>query len=137
MAELLVDAGITIITSVPIDRKFPPVGLLDQKGVSVAVGCDNIFDVWLPFGNGDILERAGRLAEVSGWVDERALAKTLSYITGGQTPLNYQGEQIWSRVGDDASLVVVEAPCSAEAVARRSKRIATMYQGEVVAGSCK
>jgi len=134
MAEILADAGITIITSVPIDWKFPPVGLLDQKGVSVAVACDNIFDVWSPFGNGDILERAGRLAEVSGWVDERALAKTLSYITGGETPLNYQGEQIWPRVGDEASLVVVEASCSAEAIARRSKRIATMYQGKVVAG---
>ncbi|WP_342193868.1 hypothetical protein [Paenibacillus uliginis] len=107
---------------------------MDQKGVSVAVGCDNIFNVWSPFGNGDILERAGRLAEVSGWVDERAFAKTLSYITNGQTTLNYQGEQIWPRVGDEASLVVVEASCSAEAVARRSKRIATMYQGEVVAG---
>ncbi|AZS13902.1 amidohydrolase [Paenibacillus lutimineralis] len=134
MAEILADAGISIITSVPIDRKFPPVGLLDQKGVSVAVACDNIFDVWSPFGNGDILERAGRLAEVSGWVDERALAKTLSYITGGKTPLNYQGEQVWPRVGDEASLVVATASCSAEAVARRSKRIATMYQGEVVSG---
>jgi len=59
MAEILEDAGITIITSVPLGRKFPPVGLLHRKGVSVAVGCDNIFDVWSPFGNGDVLERGG------------------------------------------------------------------------------
>lgn len=135
MAELLADAGITIITSVPIGRKFPPVGLLHKKGVSVAVGCDNIFDVWSPFGNGDILERAGRLAEVSRWVDERSLAQTLYFITGGQTPLNPEGEQIWPRVGDEANLVFVEASCSAEAIARRARRAATMFKGEIVSGS--
>jgi len=135
VGERLADAGISIVTSVPINRKFPPVGLLQRKGVAVAVGCDNIFDVWSPFGNGDILERAGRLAEVSGWGNERALARTLQFITGGKTPLNEAGEQVWPKVGDTANFVLVEASCSAEAIARRSKRIATMFQGHVVSGS--
>lgn len=135
MGDLLADAGVAIITSVPIGRKFPPVGLLHERGVEVAVGCDNIFDVWSPFGNGDVLERVGRLAEISGWVDERALAQALQYITGGTTPLNHAGEQVWPQVGDVASIVFVEASCSAEAVARRSKRMATMFQGNIVSGS--
>ncbi|WP_042225342.1 amidohydrolase [Oceanobacillus manasiensis] len=135
IAELLADAGITIITSVPINRQFPPVGLLREKGTSVAVGCDNIFDVWSPFGNGDVLERASRLAEVSGWVDERSLAQTLSFITDGKTPLNHQGEQAWPNIGDDASIILVDATCSAEAIARRSRRVLTMYKGEIVSGS--
>ncbi|YCA45146.1 amidohydrolase [Bacillus sp. JZ8] len=135
IAELLADARITIITSVPIDRKFPPVGLLRKKGVSVAVGCDNIFDVWSPFGNGDILERAGRLAEVSNWVDEQSLAQTLSYITDGKVPLDPEGKQVWPQVGDDANIVFIEASCSAEAIARRSKRVATMFKGDIVSGS--
>jgi cytosine/adenosine deaminase-related metal-dependent hydrolase len=135
MGDLLADAGVAIITSVPIGRKFPPVGLLHESGVEVFVGCDNIFDVWSPFGNGDVLERAGRLAEISGWVDERALAQALQYITGGTTPLNHDGEQVWPQVGDVASIVFVEASCSAEAVARRSKRVATMFHGNIVSGS--
>ncbi|WP_188734325.1 amidohydrolase [Oceanobacillus neutriphilus] len=135
MAELLVDAGITIISSVPIDRKFPPMGLLREKGVPVAVGCDNIFDVWSPFGNGDILERAGRLAEISKWVDERSLAQALHYITGGKTPLNQEGKQVWPKAGDEANIVLVEASCSAEAVARRAKRAATMFRGKIVSSS--
>lgn len=135
MAELLADAGITIISSVPIDRKFPPMGLLREKGVPVAVGCDNIFDVWSPFGNGDVLERVGRLAEISGWVDEQSLAQTLHYITGGNTPLNSKGELNWPNVGDEANIVFVDASCSAEAVARRSKRAATLFKGEFVSGS--
>ncbi|MGE8207361.1 amidohydrolase [Heyndrickxia sp. NPDC080065] len=135
MAEVLADAGITIITSAPLGRKFPPVGLLHRKGVSVAVGCDNIFDVWSPFGNGDILERAGRLAEVSGWRDERSLAQTLHFITDGKTPLNSEGKPVWPQMGDEATIVLVEASCSAEAIARRSKRVATMFKGDIVSGS--
>lgn len=135
MAELLADAGISIITSVPIDRSFPPVGLLHNKGVDVALGCDNIFDVWSPFGNGDILERAGRLAEFSRWIDEQSLAQTLGFITGGKTPLNHEGKQVWPQVGDDANIVFVKASCSAEAIARRAERAATMYKGKIVAGS--
>lgn len=135
MGEMLADAGVAIISSVPIGRNMPPVGLLHECGVEVAVGCDNIFDVWSPFGNGDVLERAGRLAEVSRWVDERSLARTLQYITGGMTPLGPDGEQIWPQVGDAASIVFVEASCSAEAIARRSKRVATMFKGSIVSGS--
>ncbi|MDZ5610325.1 amidohydrolase family protein, partial [Bacillus pseudomycoides] len=135
MAELLADAGISIITSVPNDRSFPPVGLLHNKGVDVALGCDNIFDVWSPFGNGDILERAGRLAEFSRWIDEQSLAQTLGFITGGKTPLNHEGKQVWPQVGDDANIVFVKASCSAEAIARRAERAATMYKGKIVAGS--
>lgn len=135
MGELLADAGISIITSVPINRKFPPVGLLHRKGVTVAVGCDNILDVWSPFGNGDILARVGRLAEISEWVDERALAQTLQFITDGKTPLSVDGDRVWPKVGDEASMVLVEASCSAEAVARNPKRVATMFRGEIVSGS--
>lgn len=135
MAEQLADSGITIITSVPLGRKFPPVGLLHKKDFSVAVGCDNIFDVWSPFGNGDILERAGRLAEISRWIDEQSLAQTIYFITGGKTPLNSEGKQVWPQVGDEASVVLVEASCSAETIARRSKRVATMFKGEIVSGS--
>lgn len=135
MAALLAEAGIAIITSVPMGRKFPPVRLLHDHGVSVAVGCDNVYDIWSPFGNGDILERAGRLAEISHWVDERSLGQTLGYISEGRTPLDQTGVQVWPRIGDEANLVLVEASCSAEAVARRARRAATLYQGNVVAGA--
>ncbi|KGR81977.1 deaminase [Lysinibacillus odysseyi 34hs-1 = NBRC 100172] len=135
MADLLADAGITIISSIPINRKFPPMGLLRKHGVPVAVGCDNIFDVWSPFGNGDILERVGRLAEISHWVDERSLSQALYYITGGKTTLDQEGRQVWPKIGDEANLVLVEASCSAEAVARRSRRAATIFNGELTSGS--
>ncbi|WP_035351646.1 amidohydrolase [Fictibacillus gelatini] len=134
VADMLAEVGISIITSVPIDGPMPNIELLRKKGVNVAVGCDNIFDSWSPFGNGDILERASRLAERFNWVDERSLAQTLGFITGGKTPLDKEGKRIWPAIGDEASMVFVEASCSAEAVARRSKRQAVMYKGKIVSG---
>lgn len=134
MAQMLSDLGISIITSVPIGRTIPPVNFLHNKGVQVAVACDNIFDSWSPFGNGDILERASRLAELTGRSTEQKLAETLGFITGGITPLNINGQQAWPKVGDDASIVFTEASCSAEAIARRSNRPAVMYRGKLVSG---
>ncbi|UVI32929.1 amidohydrolase [Paenibacillus spongiae] len=135
IAEMLAELGITVITSVPLSRTMPPVNFLHAKQVPVAVGCDNIFDSWSPFGNGDILERAGRLAERFGRSTEQALAETLGFITGGITTMDQDGKRIWPKIGDEASMVFAEASCSAEAVARRAKRPAVMYKGNIVAGS--
>ncbi|GGE68515.1 amidohydrolase [Priestia taiwanensis] len=135
MAHMLAELDITIITSVPLNGSVPPVNFLHAKQVQVAAACDNIFDSWSPFGNGDILERAGRLAERFGRKTERELAETLGFITGGVTPLDKDGNQIWPKVGDEANIVFVEASCSAEAIARRAKRPVVMYKGKIVAGS--
>lgn len=135
MANLLRDSGISIVTSVPINRQMPPVPLLNERGIEVAVGNDNIFDLWSPLGNGDILERAGRLAERFKWIDEVSLSQTLKFITEGKTPLDENGNQIWPKAGDSASMVLLDASCSAEAIARRAERRAVLYKGNVVAGS--
>ncbi|MED1723415.1 amidohydrolase [Brevibacillus parabrevis] len=133
MATILREAGITIISSVPFSRAIPPVSLLHQNGVDVALGCDNIFDTWQPYGNGDVLERLWRLAERNRWLDELALSQSLRFITGGKTTLDANGTQLWPAVGEEASLVLVEASCSAEAIARRADRQAVFFKGSQVA----
>jgi cytosine/adenosine deaminase-related metal-dependent hydrolase len=135
LADMLADAGISIVTSVPINRNMPPVDLLNERGVGVSVGNDNIFDVWSPLGTGDILERAGRLAERFKWIDEVSLSQSLKYITGGITPLDVSGNQVWPKVGDAANLVLTPASCSAEAIARRTERKAVIYKGNIVYGT--
>lgn len=133
MAYILKDAGISIITSLPIGRGVP-VDLLDECGVDVAVGNDNIFDSWWPTGNGDILERAGRLLEKYRWTNEVALSQALRFITGGITPLNREGIQAWPKPGVEANMILVDSSCSAETIARRSERKAVFYKGNIVAG---
>ncbi|WP_442951680.1 amidohydrolase [Paenibacillus sp. GYB003] len=133
VADMLAALRISVITSVPVGRSMPPVNLLHAKGLRVAAGCDNIFDSWSPFGSGDLLERAGRLAERFGRRSEKQLAETLGFITDGKTPLR-EGRRVWPSVGDEANIVFVDAGCTAEAVARRASRQAVMHRGKLVAG---
>ncbi|MDR9856276.1 amidohydrolase [Paenibacillus sp. VCA1] len=133
-AERLARLGISIASSVPLGRTIP-IPLLHEQGVKVWLGDDSITDHWSPFGRGDMLEKAGNLAERFHLVDEVELGQTLGYITGGITPLNRGGEQTWPRVGDEASVVFVDASCSAEAVARRAQRVAVFFKGRLAAGA--
>ncbi|MBC2327928.1 amidohydrolase family protein [Listeria booriae] len=125
---------VAIVTSVPIGGQMPPINDLEEAGVTVHVGCDNVYDCWSPYGNADLLERVGRLGEITGRVTEDRLAQTLGLITNGVTPLDRKGNQVWPKVGDDANFVLVDASCTAELVARRSTRKTTIFRGNVVAG---
>ncbi|WP_316570711.1 amidohydrolase [Neobacillus sp. YIM B06451] len=135
MAQILRDAGISIVTSLPGGRSIPPVDLLTEWGVNIAIGNDNIYDSWWPTGNGDVLERAGRLLERYRWTDEVSLGQSLKYITGGITPLDREGNQTWPKPGDTANMILVDASCSAEVMARRSARKAVFYKGNIVSGA--
>lgn len=135
LAERFAALGITVTSTVPTGAITMPIPMLNEKGVKVELGNDSITDHWSPFGIGDNLELVGRLAEVYRYIDEFPLSQSLGYITGGRTPLDRDGNRVWPAVGDEASVVFVHASCAAEAVARRSKRQAVMYQGSIVSGS--
>ncbi|MDQ1003395.1 cytosine/adenosine deaminase-related metal-dependent hydrolase [Neobacillus niacini] len=137
MAGILREAGISIVTSLPIGRNIPPVNLLTENGVEVAIGNDNIYDSWWPTGNGDIVERTGRLIERYRWTNELALSQSLKYITGGISPLDANGSQVWPKPGDRANMILVNSSCSAEFIARRAPRKAVFYKGNIVSGSIK
>ncbi|WP_163100568.1 amidohydrolase [Peribacillus alkalitolerans] len=135
LAETLREVGMSIMSTIPINRNIPPVELLDQKGVAVYLGCDGFYDSWSPFGNGDVLEKSNRYCDRFNRKDEKTLAHSLKWATGGITPLNEQGEVVWPLEGHEANIVLVEAACSAEAVARLPKRETVIFRGKVVAGS--
>ncbi|EKS8365735.1 amidohydrolase family protein, partial [Bacillus cereus] len=104
------------------------------KGVKVSLGNDSITDHWSPFGTGDMLQKANRLAERFGWSDERSLGKALRFITGGKETLNNEGKRVWPNVGDEASFVLTNATCAAEAVARQTEKRLVVYKGNIVVG---
>ncbi len=135
VAERLAALKIDITSTVPIGKQVIPIPLLDKKGVKVSLGNDSITDHWSPFGTGDMLQKANRLAERFGWSDERSLGKALRFITGGKETLNNEGERVWPNVGDEASFVLTNATCSAEAVARQTEKRVVMYKGNVVIGN--
>ncbi|MGG7622055.1 amidohydrolase [Bacillus coreaensis] len=131
MADRFVELGVSMKSTAAMQRMLP-FPLLKRKGVGVALGCDSMFDSWGSFGNADILERVSRLAEYYRWSDERSLAETLAYITQGLIPLNEKGEQMWPKSGDDANMVLVDASCSAELIARRCPVAFTVHRGKMI-----
>ncbi|GHI00580.1 amidohydrolase [Neobacillus kokaensis] len=134
IADKLSAMGMSIMSTIPINRTFPPIDLLDQKGVNVFLGCDGFYDSWGPYGTGDVLEKVTRYGELYRKSDEISLAQSLKWATGGPIPLTKDGDAAWPLEGDEASLVLVNAYCSAEAVARTPKREAVIYKGKVVSG---
>lgn len=48
--------------------------------MKVSLGNDSITDHWSPFGTGDMLQKANRLAERFGWSDERSLEKHFALL---------------------------------------------------------
>jgi cytosine/adenosine deaminase-related metal-dependent hydrolase len=135
MASRMASLGMSVASTVPIGKTVMPLPMLQRVGVNVKLATDSLTDHWSPFGSGDMLEKAGRFAELYGYSDELSLSQSLAYVTGGVTPLNAAGEKVWPKAGDVASFVLVQASCAAEAVARRSDRKAVWYQGQVVSGT--
>ncbi|MEH7307462.1 amidohydrolase [Neobacillus drentensis] len=134
IADKLSKLGMSIMSTIPITRTLPPIDLLDRKGVNVYLGCDGFYDSWGPYGTGDVLEKVTRYGELYRKSDERSLAQSLKFATGGPTPLTKEGEVAWPIEGDEANLILVHASCSAEAVARTPKREAVIFKGKVVSG---
>ncbi|WP_078410046.1 amidohydrolase family protein [Priestia abyssalis] len=126
IAAILKDQEIDVTTTIPVNRPTIPVPQLDQFGIPVSVGHDSITDHWSPFGTGNTIQKLGMLAERFRMIDEYSLSSALKYATGGITPLNEKGEQVWPKVGDDATMMLVNATCSAEAIARRAT-VETLY----------
>ncbi|WP_231891446.1 amidohydrolase family protein [Paenibacillus swuensis] len=117
------EAGVTILSSVPTDRPMPSADALARAGVTFRLGTDNINDAWSPYGNGDMLQRASRLAEKSGWVTDEQLISTYALATERSlTPL----------VGEEASFMLVDALNVQHAMASAPRREAVFSKGHLV-----
>ncbi|WP_217586198.1 amidohydrolase [Lentibacillus saliphilus] len=132
MMTILRDAGIDVTTTVPIDRPTIPIPRLDANGITVSVGHDSLTDHWSPFGTGNTVEKLSVLAERFKMIDEKSLGQVWKYASGGLTPLNEAGEQVWPAVGDQANIVLVDAVSSAEVVARRKAIVHTISNGNKI-----
>ncbi len=132
IAAILREQEIDVTTTVPINRPTIPIPTLDKLGVPVSVGHDSITDHWSPFGTGNTIQKLSILAERFRMMDEYSLTRALKYGTGGITPLNEKGERVWPKVGDEATMILVQASCSAEAMARRVAIKSVFFKGKKV-----
>ncbi|WP_431022521.1 amidohydrolase family protein [Erwinia rhapontici] len=131
-AQRLAAQQISIASTVPIGTLHMPLKQLQDNGVFVMTGTDSVIDHWSPYGLGDMLEKANLYAQLYVRPGELALSRALAIATGNRLPLNDKGERVWPVEQDEASFVLVDASCSAEAVARISPRTATFHKGSLV-----
>lgn len=134
-AQRLAAQQISIASTVPIGTLHMPLKQLQDNGVFVMTGTDSVIDHWSPYGLGDMLEKANLYAQLYVRPGELSLSRALAIATGNRLPLNDKGERVWPVEQDEASFVLVDASCSAEAVARISPRTATFHQGNLVWGT--
>lgn len=136
--EALAEAQIGITTTVPIGYNVMPIPKLVEHGIPVMAGTDCVTDHWQPFGTGSMLDKAKTMAELYRYNHEFGLSRCLGIGTKGVTPLDNEGNQVWPKVGDEASFNLMAASCSAEAVARLSPVKQLYHKGNLVfeSGGC-
>jgi cytosine/adenosine deaminase-related metal-dependent hydrolase len=132
ICDSMKELGVELSTTSPIDTSCPPVTFISDYGVKVNIINDNINDHWSPFGSGDLLERLSRMCEKFGVIEEYNLNRYLKLITNGKSILDKDGNILWPKSNDKADMVFCDASCSAEAIARISKRNAVMKNGKFI-----
>lgn len=132
LVSALAEAKIDVTTTVPINRPTIPIPYLHENGVSVSIGHDSLTDHWSPFGTGDTIEKLNLLAQRFKYIDEYSLNRCWKYASGGIMPLSDKGEVVWPQKGDLANILLLDAECSAHAIARRRPITHVVSQGNVV-----
>jgi len=131
-AENLANAHVGIISTVPFGSTIMPIPMLYKYGVDVRTGNDSIIDHWNTFGSGSVLQKSNLMAQLYGFVTEFDLSRCLKLATHNILPLDDQGKMQWPQVDDPADIILVDASCSAEAVARISPIKSLIHQGNIV-----
>lgn len=132
LIDALAELDIAIMTTGPASRPAPPVKRLMERGVRVCSGSDGIRDLWSPYGNGDMLERAMFVGLRNNFRRDHEVRMAFDVVTrGGADVLRL--ERYGVAVGNWADLLIVPGAGIAEAVVTRSARRRVIKRGRVVA----
>ena len=132
MLDDLAAAGIALMTTAPSGWPAPPVKRAHAAGITICSGSDGIRDLWHPYGNADMLDRARHVGQRNGLDKDHEVELALAICTDGGAKVmalpNYGLE-----VGNDADLVLVQARNVPEAVVLCPPRQLVVKRGKVVA----
>jgi cytosine/creatinine deaminase len=131
-AELMAQAGVSLVTHGAGGLTLPPIEMLRAAGVLVFAGNDDIRDTWSPYGTGDLLERAA----IIGWKgdfrrDDQVETAFDLVSAAGARALGIANYGI--AVGSRANLFTVAASGVPEAVAAHPPRKLVLFEGRLVA----
>nr|WP_272212480.1 amidohydrolase [Marinicella sp. W31]MDC2878396.1 amidohydrolase [Marinicella sp. W31] len=130
-AELLARAEVSIMTNGPGPVPMPPVKPLQAAGVRVFCGSDNIRDAWSPFGNGDLIERAGIICDRQDFRADEDLERAFDLATRASGAVLGRPEPL--SIGAPADFILVGCGSVAETLAKRPFDRAVFKAGRKIA----
>jgi cytosine/creatinine deaminase len=119
--------------SYPKRRGLTRVKELWQAGLNVSLGHDCVQDPWYSLGTGNLLDVANMTVHVCQMTGMAEIEACFDMVTlHGSKTLNL-GDRYGIKVGNPASLVVVDAPNKYESVRNRSIAAYVIAQGKLIA----
>ncbi len=116
----------------PVRRGVTRVKEFLSAGVKVAIGQDDIDDPYYPFGRGDMLELALMMCHAAHLGTRREMECVFDMITANPAK-GMRIDRYGLRVGDNADLVLLNAPDVHEALRLQPERVAVLKRGRLVA----
>ena len=132
MLDTLARSGIALMTTAPAGWPAPPVKRAHEAGITICSGSDGIRDLWHPYGDADMLDRARKIGLRNGLDKDEEVALALEICTlGGARVMALEGYGL--EPGCAADLVLVEARNLPETVVLCPPRKLVVKGGRVVA----
>ncbi len=133
-AAALAEAGVAIMTNGPGADSMPPLRELVRAGVLLFGGSDNIRDSWSPYGDGDLLRRAGIIGYRADFRSDDELRLAFDMVSAnGRRVMGLEPVSLVE--GSPADFVAVRASDIPEAVVDAPVGRLVFRAGELVAGT--
>lgn len=108
-----------------------PLDLIDDHGVAICLGHDGVRDLWSPWGDADMLARAGLMAWRAGFRRDTDIERCVEIATSrGAAAIGFDDHVL--APGGRGDLVLVEAAGAAEAAVTRPRRALVVKSGAIV-----
>lgn len=131
LLDRIAAAGIAWSTVAPAGSVPLPWREMRERTIPIGLGTDGIRDLWSPYGDGDMLRRAGDFANMTWLRTDEDLTTAVRLATDGGASFGGRGAADFV-VGGRADLLLVDAENVPDAVLRIPRRHTVLAGGRVV-----
>jgi cytosine deaminase len=128
---LMKKANIALDSSPHVAPLFPDIKMLDQAGIVICMGQDDISDAYYPFGRNNMLEVAFLAAHFQRMTSESSMQTLYNFITCNAAQA-IGIKDFGLMVGNQAHLVVLNQPSILEALRYHEEPLHTISHGNLV-----
>lgn len=131
LLEQLGEHRIALATVAPGNVDPLPLDLIDEHGVAITLGQDGIRDLWSPWGDAEMLARAGLMAWRAGYRSDPDIERCVAIATSRGAAAIGVADHVLAP-GGRGDLVLVDAACPAEAAVTSPRRMIVVKSGAIV-----